>query len=583
MRLKAFRLFSSVCLVLALLSGVLSVTAGAIEIKPDTYGRVGILAMSDGTRLDGVTFDAWRIGDYDSGTGHGLYDGFLAYGLDPESGNFAAALRDYLIRDGVAPDLKSTSGSDGEAAFEGLAMGSYLICAEDFARGGYRYSGVAMLVRLPYLSDDNGGLGIHAELEAKFERRRVPDPDRPDPDGGTITRRVLKVWDDGHDADGRRPGSVRAELLRDGRSYDVRRLSEANGWSYTWYGLDPGHRWTVVEHASVPGYTTDIEKAGRTYVLTNSFIQDGPEPEDPVTPSTPVDPVMPVDPVDLGMPGPSGPGGPAVPTNPGTPGTPGSGPKIPQTGNPMWLVMAMTGIGLVLVFAGWLIWRHGRHDRGIPCCGAGQALVAAGIVLVGLSFACMLYFQYEASSAGGDMPDLTGYIRERPEAADVTDPEADVPDYVLDPDAAMPLAYVDGREYCGRLDVPGQDLSLPVLSELTYPGLRTAPARYSGSAYDGDFIIGAHNYDRHFGRLKYLSVGDEAVFMDMDGNAFYYNVTAVETLGPYESERLVSDNPGLTLFTCTYGGRNRVVVRLAPDASRTADWSGLIGEEVAGV
>lgn len=577
MRLKAFRLLSSVCLVLVLLSGMFSVTAGAIEIKPDTYGRVGILAMSDGTRLDDVTFDAWRIGDYDSGTGHGLYDGFLAYGLDPASDNFAAALRDYLIRDGVAPDLKSTSGPDGEAAFEGLAMGSYLICAEDFERGGYRYSGVAMLVRLPYLSDGDGNLDIYAELEAKFERRRVPGSDRPDPDGGTITRRVLKVWDDGHDADGRRPGSVRAELLRDGRSYDVRRLSESNGWSYTWYGLDPGYRWTVVEHASVPGYATDIEKIGRTYVLTNSLIPDEPEPEDPVTP---VAPVIPVDPADPVMPGPSGPVGPG-PEDPGTPVVPGPGPKIPQTGNPMWVVTVLTGVGLVLVLIGWLMWRRGRGNGDAQYGGAGPVLAAAGIVLVGLSFACMLYFQYEASAAGGNMPDLTGYIRERPDAADIdtTDPEADVPDYVLDPTAAMPLAHVDGRDYCGRLDVPGQDLSLPVLSELTYPGLRTAPARYSGSAYDGDFVIGAHNYDRHFGRLKYLSEGDEATFTDMDGNVFYYNVTAVETLGPYESERLVSDNPGLTLFTCTYGGRNRVVVRLAPDASRTADWSGLIGEE----
>lgn len=577
MRLKAFRLLSSVCLVLVLLSGMFSVTAGAIEIKPDTYGRVGILAMSDGTRLDNVTFDAWRIGDYDSGTGHGLYDGFLAYGLDPASDNFAAALRDYLIRDGVAPDLKATSGPDGEVAFEGLAMGSYLICAEDFERGDYRYSGVAMLVRLPYLSDGDGNLDIYAELEAKFERRRVPGFDRPDPDGGTITRRVLKVWDDGHDADGRRPGSVRAELLRDGRSYDVRRLSESNGWSYTWYGLDPGYRWTVVEHASVPGYATDIEKIGRTYVLTNSLIPDEPEPEDPVTPVTPVIPVDPADPV---MPGPSGPGGPG-PEDPGTPVVPGPGSKIPQTGNPMWVVTVLTGVGLVLVLIGWLMWRRGRGNGDAQYGGAGPVLAAAGIVLVGLSFACMLYFQYEASVAGGNMPDLTGYIRERPDAADIdtTDPEADVPDYVLDPAAAMPLAHVDGRDYCGRLDVPGQDLSLPVLSELTYPGLRTAPARYSGSAYDGNFVIGAHNYDRHFGRLKYLSEGDEAMFTDMDGNVFYYNVTAVETLGPYESERLVSDNPGLTLFTCTYGGRNRVVVRLAPDASRTADWSGLIGEE----
>lgn len=557
--------FPHVCLALAIvmaLSLFVPVTAHAVNTGFDSSsrGRIEILAISDGRRLDGVTFDAWRIGDYDFSSGETpLYDKYSKYGLDESSVNFAAMLRDYLVRDRVVPDLRPVSDSDGSVLFDNLSAGGYLICSEDFERGGYKYSGVAMLVHIPYI-DSDGNSRMDAELEAKFERRRLPDPERPEPE--KITRKALKIWEDDDDSSGLRPDEIRVDLLRDGRVYSTKTLSGSNSWKYTWTGLDPAYKWTVIEHDSVPGYSIDIDKKGSTYVLTNRLIRE-PEPEPVPVPPVDPGPVTPVNP----NPGP-GPVTPVIPEvpDPGVPGVPGPGPgpKIPQTGNPVWLVTLLTGAGLVVLCAGLFVRKREK---------AGKILVLAGVVLILVSFCGMLYFQFESMSAGRDMPDIDKYIPAGEDRGDPADPEADVPDYVLNPDEAMPCVFVDGREYSGVLSIPGQDLSLPVLSELTYPGLKISPARYSGSAYDGDFIIGAHNYDRHFGRLKYLSAGDEVTFTDMAGNEFYYNVSSVETLGPYESERLVSDNPGLTLFTCTYGGRSRVVVRCEPDSDRMTDWS----------
>ena len=57
--------------------------------------------------------------------------------------------------------------------------------------------------------------------------------------------------------------------------------------------------------------------------------------------------------------------------------------------------------------------------------------------------------------------------------------------------------------YIGVLQIPSLDLTLPVISDWSYPALQIAPCRYEGSAYDGGMVIAGHNFDSHFG--NYLS------------------------------------------------------------------------------
>lgn len=139
-------------------------------------------------------------------------------------------------------------------------------------------------------------------------------------------------------------------------------------------------------------------------------------------------------------------------------------------------------------------------------------------------------------------------------------------DEALEPTATpipeMPTMMIDGHEYIGYLEMPTIGITLPVMSDWSYKQLRIAPCRYWGSAYDDSMVILAHNYDRHFGRISSLNVGDPVQFVDADGNIFKYVVAAHETLERLQMRKMVDNDYDLTLFTCTYGGGKRVTVRL---------------------
>lgn len=139
--------------------------------------------------------------------------------------------------------------------------------------------------------------------------------------------------------------------------------------------------------------------------------------------------------------------------------------------------------------------------------------------------------------------------------------ELEIPDYVLNPNMEMPTMEIDGQLYIGTLTVPVIDLELPVLSAWSYPNLKISPCRYTGSVYQSNMVIAAHNYSTHFGNLKDLSAGDEVVFTDISGNVFHYQVAEIEVLQPSATEEMTSGDWSLTLFTCTVGGQNRVTVR----------------------
>ena len=101
----------------------------------------------------------------------------------------------------------------------------------------------------------------------------------------------------------------------------------------------------------------------------------------------------------------------------------------------------------------------------------------------------------------------------------------------------------------------------PIFFLWSYPKLKIAPCRYSGSAYTGNLVIAAHNYRTHFGLLEGLAPGAQVKFTDVEGNVFSYEIAEIVILEPTAIEELLSDEWNLTLFTCTYGGQARVAVR----------------------
>ena len=136
----------------------------------------------------------------------------------------------------------------------------------------------------------------------------------------------------------------------------------------------------------------------------------------------------------------------------------------------------------------------------------------------------------------------------------------DIPDYILHPDKDMPEMVIDGDKYIGILSIPSLELRLPVMSGWNYRNLNIAPCRYAGSAYLPGFAIAAHNFDGHFGRIKTLKDGDTIEFEDADGNIIKYEVSNVDIIEPTDIQNVVDIAWDMTLFTCTIGGKSRVVV-----------------------
>lgn len=177
-----------------------------------------------------------------------------------------------------------------------------------------------------------------------------------------------------------------------------------------------------------------------------------------------------------------------------------------------------------------------------------------------------IYSEYRAGIASGAaVTDLKKLILTEPAVAAEYVPNGDAQTGTDMEDAQMPLKLLDNKAYAAILSIPALDLELPVINELTYPNLKLSPCLYQGSIYQNDIIIGGHNYRTHFGNLKSLEIGDSVTLTDMAGNEFFYQVIETETMEKTAVDELNAGEWDLTLFTCTYGGEQRVIIRCKQD------------------
>ena len=200
----------------------------------------------------------------------------------------------------------------------------------------------------------------------------------------------------------------------------------------------------------------------------------------------------------------------------------------------------------------------------------GNILKGAGLILVTAAVLLLVYNLWDGHRARESEEAILAEYRqenkkasESPDASDKEDKQ-NIPDYLLNPDMDMPeytLKSLGDVACIGILEIPALNLELPVISSWSYSSLRLAPCRYSGSAYKGDLVIAAHNYQSHFGGLRTLPEGSEVFFTDAVGNRFSYYVAVTEALTPWSVDDMTSGEWPLTLFTCTLDSQNRVTVR----------------------
>lgn len=192
----------------------------------------------------------------------------------------------------------------------------------------------------------------------------------------------------------------------------------------------------------------------------------------------------------------------------------------------------------------------------------GAFWIHLGLLLIAAALFLSAYNEMESHEARNSAQQVIAQMCQTLPTETAAETEAPaIPEYLLDAEREMPVQTINGRDYIGVLTIPSLELELPVLSQWDYPALKVAPCRYSGSLYQDNLIICAHNYASHFGKIKNLRVGDTAIFTDMDENVVSFQLAAQETIQPEDLEAMEAGDWDLTLFTCTVGGQSRVTVR----------------------
>lgn len=290
-----------------------------------------------GKTAPGVDFALYRVADASSAMELTLTGDFTAYpvSLEPADADawqaLAATLEGYIQRDGLKPLDGGRTDRAGTLVLPSggktLAPGLYLLLGGQYVSGSKVYTAEPSLVLLPA----PGGAGTQWDYDVTVTPKYTVRSTGTSP-GSSISRRVIKVWNDADNKDSR-PQSVTIQLLQNGKVYDTVTLSGQNNWRYTWKDLDPRSQWTVAER-EVPGYTVAVSRSGATFTVTNTAGPEGPgipkDPEGPDIPETPKDPVVP------------------------------KGPTLPQTGMLWWPVPVLAAAGILLIVVGCA---RGRKDE----------------------------------------------------------------------------------------------------------------------------------------------------------------------------------------------------------------------------
>ena len=196
-----------------------------------------------------------------------------------------------------------------------------------------------------------------------------------------------------------------------------------------------------------------------------------------------------------------------------------------------------------------------RKGFGIFCIILGMCCLLASVGLI-------LYNGREEKNAQNPSQNILQDVRESiqdPPQAEMAPEETQ--QQAIETPQEMLTAQVDGYDCIGVLSVPVLELELPVLTDWNYEKLKTAPCHYFGSCYEKNFVIAAHNFQSHFGRLSELQSGDLILFTGISGTVHGYEVVLLETLPANATEEMITSGFDLSLYTCTPGGASRVTVR----------------------
>ena len=316
---------------------------------------------------------------------------------------------------------------------------------------------------------------------------------------GKINLEVIKTWKDSKNTH----NEISVSLYENGTIIQTVVLNTENNFKYVFENLDNKNEYTVFEDKIPANYTLSINRNGNKINLINT---ENPSPSEEKE-------------------------------------------KLPQTGLLRWPILYLMVLGVISIFLSFIITKYRK--------------IFLSLALVFIIFGIILFLNNETESleaANASNITVNKIIMEIQEK-DIPVKDITEDTEFLEEIPEMEVMNIDGIDYIGTLEIPSQELLLPVTADWSYSNLKLSPCRYAGSIYTNDFVICAHNYNTHFGVLKNLQIGDIIYFRTVNNEIIEYSVVEMQILDPYSIDEMKNSEFDLTLFTCTYGGAQRVTVR----------------------
>ncbi len=238
----------------------------SFPLLAEEEGRIELSFKHENTEITGAEFFLYRVAEWKNG-GYVLTGEFADYPIllpDENDGEewmaAASTLAAYTLSDDPTAVGHGLTDELGRVSWEGLADGLYLAVGRPVTVGETLFLPQPMLIPIPYEGEEREPTrDIVAEVKYDFR----------EPEGKTLERRVLKVWEN-NGQDKKQPKSITVVLLCDGEPYDEQTLGPDNNWRYVWEELDASHDWQIIEKDVPDGYTVKVEREGVTFVMTNT-------------------------------------------------------------------------------------------------------------------------------------------------------------------------------------------------------------------------------------------------------------------------------------------------------------------------
>lgn len=499
-------------LLLLLAGSVPAYAAEAVDTDRDCSAE---LSFCPGVPAGGVRFELYRIADMSVTSApvkrapYSEYAGLtsLLSSSDTDDYRFLCTGMTGFIAsrgDALKPDCSVVTDSRGTAYAAGLGTGFYYVRGEAFTDGEKTFLPEPFVLQLP--AREAGDVWNYApRADVKWSGR-----------SGLISIELVKSWSDSasrlHDGD-----SVTVLVYADSELFRTVTLSAANAWKTTLKNLDGTKTYSVAESPVPGGYTASVTRSGNRFIILNRT--KDPEPPGPV----------------------------------------------PDTGQSWFMVILFGLLSLAMLVWAALSGEDAREQKLCFVCFLAFALFfAAGNVRE----------QVIAEKASESILAEIRTVTEPPgqeetvPAAEAEEPVSGTPPVHEDaPQIEMPVQTVETEresvDILGVLEIPALGKRFPVASDWSYAKLKQCPCRYYGSVYQDNLVIAGHSYYTVFGPLLSLGLGSGCSFTDMDGTAFQYVLTAREKVEPGDTEKMISGDWDLTLFTCDRGGSRlpRVALR----------------------